>query len=68
MRRQWSKVIWSDEAYIHLGDDCGRIFITRRADEVFFGGMSHTHLQAIAYMRDGVGMHYGGEEGATSHA
>ena len=33
--QQWSKIIWSDEAYIYLGDDRGRIFITRRADEEF---------------------------------
>ena len=35
MCQQWSKVIWSDEAYIYLGDDRGRIFITQRADEEF---------------------------------
>jgi transposase len=31
----WSKVIWSDEAYIYLGDDRGRVFVTRRADEEY---------------------------------
>lgn len=31
----WAKVIWSDEAYIQLSDKRGRIFVTRRADEVF---------------------------------
>jgi hypothetical protein len=30
---QWGKVIWSDECYIYLGDDRGRIYVTRRADE-----------------------------------
>jgi DDE superfamily endonuclease len=34
-RQEWSKVIWSDEAYIYLSDDRGRIFVTRRADEEF---------------------------------
>jgi len=34
-RQQWSKVIWSDESYIYLGDDHGRVFITRRADKEF---------------------------------
>lgn len=34
-QQQWSKIIWSDEAYIYLGDDRGRIFVTRRADEEY---------------------------------
>lgn len=29
----WKNVIWSDECYIYLGDDRGRIYVTRRADE-----------------------------------
>ena len=34
-RQQWSKVIWSDESYIYLSDDRGRIFVMRRANEEF---------------------------------
>ncbi|PPQ91969.1 hypothetical protein CVT25_004444 [Psilocybe cyanescens] len=34
-RKNWEKIIWSDETYIYLGDDRGRVFITRRADEEF---------------------------------
>jgi transposase len=30
----WGRVIFSDECYIYLGDKQGRIYITRRADEV----------------------------------
>lgn len=29
----WAKVIWSDECYVYIGDDRGRIYVTRRADE-----------------------------------
>lgn len=29
----WGKVIWSDECYMYLGDDCGQIYITRRPSE-----------------------------------
>ncbi|KAJ3519633.1 hypothetical protein NMY22_g13113 [Coprinellus aureogranulatus] len=29
----WSKIIWSDECYIYLGDNRGRIYVTRRLDE-----------------------------------
>lgn len=32
-RRDWHRVIFSDESYIHVGDKCGRIFVTRRKDE-----------------------------------
>lgn len=32
-RDRWGQVIWSDESYIHLGDNRGRIFVTRRANE-----------------------------------
>ena len=31
----WRKVMWSDEAYIYVGDKHGHIFITRRANEEF---------------------------------
>lgn len=31
--RNWGKVIWSDECYIYLGDGCGKVYVTRRADE-----------------------------------
>jgi transposase len=30
----WHHVIWSDECYVYLGDKNGRIYVTRRADEV----------------------------------
>ena len=30
----WSKVIWSDEAYLCLGDAKGSVYVTRRDDEV----------------------------------
>ncbi|KAF8873288.1 hypothetical protein CPB84DRAFT_1690863, partial [Gymnopilus junonius] len=33
--QNWSKVIWSDEAYIHLGDNQGRIYITHHTDEEY---------------------------------
>ncbi|KAJ3523873.1 hypothetical protein NMY22_g11245 [Coprinellus aureogranulatus] len=32
-RRDWRKPIWSDECYIYLGDDRGRVYVTRRPDE-----------------------------------
>jgi hypothetical protein len=31
----WGKVIWSDECYIYLGDNGGRIYVTRCLDEEF---------------------------------
>lgn len=31
----WSKVIWSDESYVYLGDSHGRTYVMCRADEVF---------------------------------
>lgn len=34
-KRDWRKPIWSDECYIYLGDNRGRVYITRRADEEF---------------------------------
>ncbi|KIJ97348.1 hypothetical protein K443DRAFT_105805 [Laccaria amethystina LaAM-08-1] len=34
-QQQWSKIIWSDEAYIHLSDNRGHIFITHCADEEY---------------------------------
>ena len=34
-RQNWSKVIWSDEAYIYIGDDWGRVFITCHAGEEY---------------------------------
>ena len=33
--RQWKTVIWSDECYIHLSDNHGRVFVPRHADEVY---------------------------------
>ena len=33
--RIWRKKIWSDECYIYLGDNRGRIFVTRRPGEEF---------------------------------
>jgi transposase len=33
-RKDWGRVIFSDECYVHLGDKQGRIYVTRRADEV----------------------------------
>ena len=35
---KWWRVIWSDECYIHLDDMPERIYITRRADEIFEEG------------------------------
>ena len=32
--KDWQKIIFSDECYIYLGDKQGRIYVTRRADEV----------------------------------
>lgn len=32
-RRNWDRVIWSDECYIYLGDDWGRVYVTRRPGE-----------------------------------
>jgi transposase len=32
-RAHWRRVIFSDECYVHVGDKCGRIFVTRRKDE-----------------------------------
>lgn len=32
---EWSRVIWSDEAYIVVGDNAGQIFMTRQADEIY---------------------------------
>ncbi|KIJ98565.1 hypothetical protein K443DRAFT_65795, partial [Laccaria amethystina LaAM-08-1] len=33
--RNWEDVIWSDECYVYLGDDRGRVYVTRRADEEY---------------------------------
>ena len=33
--RNWEDVIWSDECYIYLGDDRGRVYVTRRPDEEY---------------------------------
>ena len=33
--RNWQKKIWSDECYVYLGDNRGRIFVTRRPGEEF---------------------------------
>ncbi|KAF7964410.1 hypothetical protein HWV62_8469 [Athelia sp. TMB] len=32
---EWSRVIWSDEAYVVVGDRAGQVYVTRRADEVY---------------------------------
>ena len=32
---EWSKVIWSDEVYVYIGDDKGTVWVTRAADEEF---------------------------------
>ena len=34
-QQQWSKIIWSNEAYIYLGNNFTRIFITCHADEEY---------------------------------
>ncbi|KAF5337579.1 hypothetical protein D9758_016832 [Tetrapyrgos nigripes] len=31
----WSKVIWSDKCYAHMGDSQGWVFVTCHADEIF---------------------------------
>ena len=31
---KWGKVIWLDECYVYLGNNKGRIYVTRRVDEV----------------------------------
>lgn len=31
----WQHVMWSDECYVHIGDNKGRVYVTRRPDEVF---------------------------------
>jgi len=31
----WERVLWSDEAYVVLGDNKGSVFVTRRSDEVY---------------------------------
>lgn len=33
--RDWMKKIWSDECYVYLGDNRGRIYVTRRPGEEF---------------------------------
>lgn len=32
---QWAKIIWSDEVYIHIGDDRGTVWVTRRPGEEY---------------------------------
>ena len=34
MEIDWAKVIWSDECYVYIGDNHGKIYVTRCADEV----------------------------------
>lgn len=34
-KEDWSRIIWSDEAYILLDEKKGTTYITRRPDEVF---------------------------------
>ena len=29
----WEKEIWSDESYIYLGDDCGKVYVTQCTNE-----------------------------------
>ncbi|KAJ7271827.1 hypothetical protein C8J57DRAFT_1507730 [Mycena rebaudengoi] len=36
--REWACVMWSDECYIQLGDNKGRIYVTRTVDEVYDEG------------------------------
>jgi transposase len=31
----WRRKIWSDECYVYLGDRRGRVYVTRRPDEVY---------------------------------
>jgi hypothetical protein len=31
----WSRVIWSDECYVYIGDDGGTVWITRAVDEEY---------------------------------
>ena len=31
----WEQVIWSDECYVHIGDDQETVWVTRRVDEEF---------------------------------
>ena len=33
--RNWEDVIWSDECYVHLGNDRGRVYVTRCPDEEY---------------------------------
>ncbi|CAA7270967.1 unnamed protein product [Cyclocybe aegerita] len=33
--RHWRKIMWTDECYIYLGDNHGRVYITRCADEKY---------------------------------
>jgi hypothetical protein len=32
---EWSKVIWSDEVYVYIGDDKGMVWVTWAVDEEF---------------------------------
>ncbi|CAK5266863.1 unnamed protein product [Mycena citricolor] len=31
--RQWNRIVWSDECYVHLNGNQGRIFVTRTSEE-----------------------------------
>jgi hypothetical protein len=31
----WEWVIWSDECYVYIGDDCGTVYVTWSADEEY---------------------------------
>jgi hypothetical protein len=33
--QDWTRVMWSDECYLHLDDKNGRVYVTRRPDEVW---------------------------------
>lgn len=35
MNNHWQHVMWSDECYVHIGDNKGRIYVTRRPDETY---------------------------------
>ena len=37
-QQNYQRVIFSDECYVYLGDNCGRIYVTWRADEEFDEG------------------------------
>jgi hypothetical protein len=32
---QWGNLIWSDECYVHLSDNCGQVYVTCCANEEY---------------------------------